>query len=178
MPLPITSTALLIIDMQVGLVDEPLHEKARTLANIQSMLNAARTANVPLIYMQDKDVGGVGTPDWAIHPAVAPQPGERVIPKPEADSFYETGLGAVLTDLSITHLLVVGLKTEACVDQTVRRAHELGYYVTLVADGHSSSGRAYMSGEQIVTHHNWLLACVGTEAHYIDVQPAAAIAFA
>lgn len=162
--------ALLVIDMQVGLIDdEPLYRKTDTIQTIQSVLSRARQANIPVIYMQDIDVGGVGTPEFALHAAVAPQATERVIIKTEADSFYETDLHQTLQALGVDTLVVVGLKTEYCVDATTRRAYELGYKVYLVADGHTTTDRAYMTAAQVVEHHNWLLACIGTEERYNEV---------
>ena len=170
--------ALLVIDMQVGLVDgEPLYRKVETLKTIQTVLAQARTASVPIFYMQDVDVGGVGTPDFEIHSSVHPLANEPVIVKTEADSFYETDLHEQLQAQDVDTLVIVGLKTEYCVDATVRRAYELGYKVYLVADGHTTTDRDYMTAAQVVQHHNWLLACIGTDDLYNEVIPAAQVTF-
>src|SRR6476469_1508900 len=99
-----TTTALLVIDVQVGLVagPSPVYQADAILDRIAGLIAAARAAGRPVIYVQDKDVGGVGTPEWQIHPAVAPAPTELTIRKAWSDSFYETTLGAELQARAIS----------------------------------------------------------------------------
>lgn len=171
-------TALLVIDMQVGLVDKPPFNRDSLLTTIQTMLTKARTAHIPIIYMQDKDVGeGIDSVGWQIHDSVVPQSDDIVIRKPEADSFYGTNLKAELEKRAIRNLVIMGMTTEQCVYQTTRRAYDLGYKATLVKDGHSTFDLAWITATQVIQHHNYILACTGTEEHYIDVQPADSIAF-
>lgn len=51
-------------------------------------------------------------------------------------------------------LVVCGFQSEFCVDTTTRRALALGYPVTLVADGHSTTDNGVLSAAQISAHHN------------------------
>ena len=85
---------------------------------------------MPIIYIQDDDVDKIGSPDWQIHPAIAPEEGDLVIRKPEMDAFYGTTLQQEMEACGIAHLIVVGCKSEVCVDATCRRATNLGYNVT------------------------------------------------
>src|SRR3954463_6444276 len=112
-----TTTALLVIDVQVGLIEgaNPVYAGAAVLDRIAGLIAKARANGTPVIYVQDKDVGGVGTPEWQIHPAVAPAAGEWVVRKAWSDSFYETVLGDQLQARGITQLAIVGMKTDACV---------------------------------------------------------------
>ena len=171
-------TALLVIDMQVGLVDKPPFNRDALLGTIQNMLAKARAANIPVIYTQDKDVGdGIGSAGWQLHPETVPQAQDTIIPKPEADSFYGTSLKAELDKRGIRNVVIMGMTTEQCVYQTSRRAFDLGYKVTLVKDGHSTFDLPWITAAQVIQHHNYILACTGTEEHYIDVQPTEAITF-
>ena len=171
-------TALLIVDMQHGLLeDEPAYRKEETLNTVQDLLKQARQKHIPVIYMQDKDVGAVGSPAWQIHSSITPAENDLVLRKAETDSFYETPLNEQFQARNINQLIIVGMKTEMCVDMTCRRAHELGYQVILVSDGHTTTDRPYMTAEQVIMHHNWLLACIGTEEHHIRVQSASDITF-
>src|SRR6266542_5298392 len=92
------NTALLVIDVQVGLIDgpNPVYQADMILERIAGLIAAARAAGTPVIYVQDKDVGGVGTPEWQIHPLVAPAPAELAIRKALGDAVYETALHAEL----------------------------------------------------------------------------------
>ena len=109
-----TTTALLVIDVQVGLIagPNPVYQADIILERIAGLIASARAAGTPVIYVQDKDVGGVGTPEWQIHPAVAPAPTELTIRKAWGDSFYETTLARELHARGIGHLVIAGMKTD------------------------------------------------------------------
>src|SRR4051812_44894738 len=98
------TTALLVIDVQVGLIEgaDPVFEGAAVLDRIAGLIARARAADTPVIYVQDKDVGGVGTPEWQIHSAITPETGDLVVRKAWSDSFHETVLGDQLQARGIT----------------------------------------------------------------------------
>src|SRR5215218_95964 len=112
----IEGTSLLVIDVQVGLIagDNPVYQADAVLARMASLIERARAAGTPVVYVQDKDVGGVGTPEWQIHPAVAPIAGELIVRKAWGDSFYETELHAELQARGIAQLVIAGMKTNFC----------------------------------------------------------------
>ena len=180
-----TTTALLVIDVQVGLIEgsDPVYQSDRILERIAGLIGAARAAGRPVIYVQDKDVGGVGTPEWQIHPAVTPAAGELVVRKAWSDSFRETELGDELGRRGITQLVIAGMKTNFCVDMTSRRAIALGYDVTLAADAHTTTDNDVLTAEQTIAYHNALLDEFGAEdgfgdgKHWIIVKPSSQIAF-
>lgn len=175
-------TALLVIDVQVGIFDgmKP-HGFSQVLERIVGLLTKARLAGVPVIYVQHD--GGAGhrlepnTPGWPIHPSIAPLEGEPVVRKRASDSFFETDLQQRLQQLGITHLLVTGCMTQYCVDTTCRRAVTLGYNVTLVSDGHTTADTPALKASQIVAHHNDLLDGFDAGGHSITVTPASNILF-
>ena len=181
-----SNTALLVIDVQVGLVtgDDPVHQAGEMLERIAALIGRARAGGTPVAYAQDKDVGGVGTPEWQIHPAVAPNDGELVVRKAWGDSFYETELHAELQKRGITRLVICGMKTNFCVDATSRRAVALGYDVVLASDAHTTTDNRVLSAAQTIAYHNDLLWGFGEEdgfgsgKHWIAVVPSSEIAFA
>ena len=178
-------TALLVIDVQVGLIagSEPVYQADIILERIAGLIAGARAAGTPVIYVQDKDVGGVDTPEWQIHPAVAPVQGELAVRKAWSDSFYETTLGAELQMRGIGQLVIVGMKTDVCVTMTSLRAVALGYDVTLVADAHTTTDNRVLTAAQTIAYHNDLLWDFGAEdgfgagKHWITVTPASEITF-
>lgn len=80
----------------------------------------------------------LGEPGNAIIPALAPQPGETVIPKPGKGAFYNTNLEFLLKTQNISHLIVAGVTTEVCVQTTLREANDRGYECLLVEDATAS----------------------------------------
>ncbi|MBD9447478.1 MULTISPECIES: isochorismatase family cysteine hydrolase [unclassified Rhizobium] len=71
--------------------------------------------------------------EW--HPDFAPKPGDIVAKEHWGQSgFANTDLDFRLKQKGITHVIVVGLLANTCIDTTARYAMELGYHVTLVRD--------------------------------------------
>lgn len=71
--------------------------------------------------------------EW--HPDFAPKPGDIVAKEHWGQSgFANTDLDLRLKQKGITHVIVVGLLANTCIDTTARYAMELGYHVTLVRD--------------------------------------------
>jgi nicotinamidase-related amidase len=152
-----SDTALVIIDVQMGMFheDNPVHNGEQLLQTLSDLIDKARQANVPVIYVQHNDSEFVkGGPAWPIHPSIAPQAGEVVIQKHTPDSFHETILRDELEKMGIKKLVIGGIQTEYCVDTTSRRAFSLGYDVTLVEDGHGTWDNRYITAEQVIAHHN------------------------
>jgi nicotinamidase-related amidase len=79
-----------------------------------------------------------GEPGNQILPALAPRPGEIVIDKPGKGAFYATGLGSMLQEIGVTHLVFAGVTTEVCVQTTMREANDRGYECLLVEDATES----------------------------------------
>ena len=79
-----------------------------------------------------------GEPGHAIIPELAPIEGELVIDKPGKGAFYATPLREALQVREITHLVVMGVTTEVCVQTSMREANDRGYDCLLVEDGTES----------------------------------------
>ncbi|KEO82703.1 hypothetical protein EL26_14145 [Tumebacillus flagellatus] len=155
----------------------PIYRKEETLDRIQDVLAKARNADIPVLYVQDVDVAPVGTPEFAVHPSIAPLDGELSVHKKSTDAFYGTDLHERLQALGVNHLVITGFKTEYCVDSACRRATTLGYFVTLVQDAHSTTDNKVLSAEQIVAHHNCNLHGLDNLEHYIVVVPSDELQF-
>jgi len=89
--------ALLVIDVQVGLVElMPTEIRTSVLPRIQNLLSRARASGTPVIYIQHDGPKGhpleTQTQGWELHPSIKPLDSEPVIRKRESDSFFETTL--------------------------------------------------------------------------------------
>jgi len=170
-----SDTALLIIDVQMGMFDEnePVHNGEQLLQTLSGVIEKARQADVPVVYIQHNDKEFIeGGPAWPIHPAIAPLEVEIVVQKRTPDSFHETNLGEELEKMGIEKLVVGGIQTEYCVDTTSRRAYSLGYDVTLIQNGHSTWDNKHISAEQVIAHHNNTL-----DGWAVTLKPAEEIQF-
>ena len=172
--------ALLIIDVQVGLVElMPSNLQHQVLSNIKILQSRARSVKIPVVFIQHDGFKGhpleTETPGWAIHPSILPRSGEPVIRKKASDSFFETELAEALQKNKIGDVIIAGAMTEFCVDTTCRRAVTLGYNVTLVSDAHLTRDTAVLTAAQIIAHHNLVLKGFAAGTHSIKVTPTAEV---
>lgn len=181
-------TALVVIDVQVAIMDgaeagaDPAHNRDGVLAKVGELLAKARAAGTPVLHVQHEHADfppmRVGAAGWQIHPAAAPRDGETIVRKRAADAFYGTSLRSELDRLGVTRLVLAGAESDCCVDTTARRALSLDYDVTLAADAHTTyAGNGVLTAEQIVAHHNAMLANLPHPKHEILVTPTDEIAF-
>lgn len=80
-----------------------------------------------------KKVCRAGTPEAAISPALAPLEGE-VFQKCRYSAFTNSQLAEKLRDLGVDSLVIAGLKTNLCVESTVRGAFDLGFMCIAAGD--------------------------------------------
>ena len=157
-------TALLIIDVQIGLFnikDFPIFQEEHLIKNIQTLLEKARKAKVPIFYIQHNDPTGKrlenGTENWKIRSEITPKFEDIIVQKYNSDSFLDTILDEELHKREITRLVIAGLATPMCIDTTVRSAVSHGYNVILIQDAHSTLDSEVLKASQIVAHHNDVL---------------------
>lgn len=167
------NTALLIVDAQNEMYDQanPVHQSDQLLANLKLIIQKARSADVPVIYVQHNDAGLVkGTDFWQIHEAIQPETGDTVVQKWTPDSFHETTLLNELKNKAIQHLVIAGNQTEHCIDATTRSANKHGFTITLAKDAHGTWDSETMSAAQIIDHHNEMLSSVAELQETKDIE--------
>src|SRR5262249_11875957 len=132
------NTALIVIDVQNGVVGEA-YERDTVVANVGTVVDKARAAEVPVVWVQHSSDGlPQGTEQWEIVPELSPDTSEALVQKKYPDSFEETTLESVLADLGVGRLVVVGAQTDECVRSTLHGALVRGYDATLVSDAHTT----------------------------------------
>ena len=133
-----TATALLIIDVQVGVVGAAYQREA-VITNIQRLLTAARAAGTPVIWVaHSEEQMPIGSDAWQYVPELVRLESEPLVHKLYGDSFEATDLEAALAAAEVGHLVVVGAQTDACIRSTIHGAFTRGYDVTLVSDAHTT----------------------------------------
>lgn len=148
--------------MQVGVFDgfsiPPVFGAEKLLPNISLLIERARKATIPIIFVQHKGERGhpleYQTDSWHIHPEIGITNESIVVEKQTPNSFYNTDLQDILVSKDINRLIIAGIQTEFCIDTTCRQAFSLGYEVTLVEDAHSTWDTDQLSASQIINHHN------------------------
>lgn len=152
-----TATALLIIDVQVGVVGAA-YQRDAVIANIQTLLAAARAAGTPVIWVAHSDEQmPIGGDAWQYVPELVRRESEPLVHKLYGDSFEATDLEAALAAANVAHLVVVGAQTDACIRSTIHGAFTRGYDVTLVSDAHTTEDMSEWgapSPDVIIKHTN------------------------
>lgn len=173
-------TALLVIDMQVGVMRD-CWDAAGVLRRTARLADRARAAGAPVIWVQDEDDFPRGSPDWQIAPPLSPAPGETRIDKTRRDAFLGPELPAVLAGLGTRRLVVAGAQSDICIRTTTQRAAIEGYDVTLAGDCHTTTDVDHdgvtIGARQIVAHTNYYFAGLRYPGQRFDVARHDAVAF-
>lgn len=154
--------ALLVIDAQQALIGGSEIEKAvfnhsTLLKNINLVIKKASVSESLVIFIRDKDVAEGSGEGFEIHRDIDVPTNAIILDKTATNSFYRTPLLKLLQDNEIKHIVMMGCKTEHCIDTAVRMATVIGFDVTLVQDGHSTTESETLTAEQIINHHNDIL---------------------
>jgi nicotinamidase-related amidase len=148
-----TNAALLVMDIQNAITTRV--QDSHYLRRLAGAVNSARNAGIPVMFVvvgfrpgrpeisaRNKSFSllppGAFTdddPGTAIHPDLAPQPGDVVITKKRVSAFAGSDLELVLRSGGIDHLILTGITTSGVVLSTVRQAADLDYQLTILADG-------------------------------------------
>lgn len=137
-----SACALLVVDIQRFFLDEASPTStcggAAILPGVRRLMDAFRRANRPVIFTRhghhrgglDDGIMGwwwkgkclEGSPESAIHPGLAPLPGEKEVLKHRYSAFYNTDLETVLRCLKVEDLVITGVMTDLCCESTARDA--------------------------------------------------------
>jgi nicotinamidase-related amidase len=152
-----TNTALLVIDVQNGVVDDA-HERDAVVSRIGSLVERARDAEVPVIWVQHNDDDLlVGSDAWQYVPELTKVDGEPLVQKQYGDSFEDTELEQLLAERGVGHLIVTGAQSDQCIRCTLHGAFTRGYDATLVSDAHTTvdlSSHGAPLPAQVIAHTN------------------------
>ena len=149
-----STTALLVMDVQQGIVSRYAKD-AEYLPRLRRAIDAARGPRIRVIYVtvafreghpevseHNKFLSAVRTSGFlagdastAVHPAVAPAPGEPVVIKRRVSAFAGSDLDVLLRAGNIDTLVLTGIATSGVVLSTLRQAADLDYRLVVLADG-------------------------------------------
>lgn len=149
--MPITTldprTALVIIDLQKGVVDMPLaHPVAGVVERSVELAREFRARGLPVVLVNVAGSPPGRTDAGSAAPRTLPQgwsdlidelevrDGDVLVTKYARSAFTRTGLAERLRDAGVTQVVVTGIATAGGVESTARDAHEQGFHVTLPVD--------------------------------------------
>lgn len=146
---PGNRSALLVVDVQVGVVDGAW-DTPRVVANVARTVERARAEGVPVFWVQhhDEDLPK-DSPAWQWVPQLVPAEGEQRIHKQYNSAFEATPLAGALDALGTTHIVLAGAATNWCIRATAYGALERGYDLTLVADAHTTKPLQVEGGQAV-----------------------------
>jgi nicotinamidase-related amidase len=151
------NTALLIVDVQNGVVDGN-YERDAVVGNIDGLVEKARREGIPVVWIQDSgESRAIGSDDWKIVPELNPMDSEPHVDKKYGDSFEETSLENILSGLGVGRLFVVGAQTDACIRSTLHGAFVRGYDTALVSDAHTTEDQSAWGApppDRVIAHTN------------------------
>ena len=175
----IERTAVVAVDFQIECIEPegawPIFNRDDLLANGALALRACRAVGLPIIYTQHwLDPRGVDTLRFepvhqggrpthsvagdaraAIHDGLAPCDDDILIRKQRWTGFFGTNLDLVLRKMDATHLIMMGVWTEACFETTVWDALWRDYRITIVKDA-CGTATSLMHMTSILDLANWL----------------------
>jgi nicotinamidase-related amidase len=135
----------------------------------RELLTAFRESQEPVFHVQhvwdapDAPFFAPGTEGAEIHPDVAPDEGEPLIVKHNANAFLDTPLADKLHDAGVDDVVICGMMTSMCVDASARAAADLGFKTSIAADACAApdlpSGGDTIPG---ATVHKAFLAALGS----------------
>lgn len=148
------NTALLVLDMQVGILGM-LPAAATVISKVAKAIANARNKKIPVIYvtlgfrpglpeisMNNKGFSAgkerfahVNMDEFTkVHPDIAPLAGEVTVMKRRVSAFTGSDLEVVLRAFGIRHLVITGISTSGVVLSTLREAADKDYRITVLAD--------------------------------------------
>ena len=148
------TTALLVMDVQNGIVERFGAATGPFLEILASAARAARDAGVPVIHVRVAFRSGApeasprnavfaeragsfteGEVATEIHPVLAPAPADVVVTKRRVSAFTGSDLEVALRSLEVDSLVLSGIATGGVVLSTLRQAADLDFGLTVLSDG-------------------------------------------
>jgi len=152
-----TNTALVVIDVQNGVVGEA-YDRDAVVGNVATLVEKARASGTPVVWVQHSgDDLAQGSEPWQYVAELQQGAAEAVVHKRYGDSFEDTDLEDVLAAAGVGHLVVAGAQTDECIRSTIHGAFTRGYDVTLVGDAHTTEDLTEYGAPppaQVIAHTN------------------------
>ena len=148
--------ALIVIDIQEGLVKENPFDTKNFIINTKAIIQHFRDQNIEVIFIrhsEDEGLLAMGSDNWQVYHELKPQKNEKIFNKYYNSIFKDTELKEYLNRKNITDLTFVGMQVEFCIDTSVKVGFEYGYKITIVEDAISTFDNIHLSANQILSFY-------------------------
>ena len=148
--------ALIVIDIQEGLVNESPYDVKNLIANTKAIIQYFRNQNIEVIFIrhsEDEGLLATGSDNWQVYHELKPQENEKIFNKYYNSIFKDTELKEYLNRKNITDVTFVGMQVEFCIDTSVKVGFEYGYKITIVEDAISTFDNIHLSADQILSFY-------------------------
>jgi len=148
--------ALIVIDIQEGLVKENPFDTKNFIINTKAIIQHFRDQNIEVIFIrhsEDEGLLAMGSDNWQVYHELKPQENEKIFNKYYNSIFKDTKLKVYLNRKNITDLTFVGMQVEFCIDTSVKVGFEYGYKITIVEDAISTFDNIHLSADQILSFY-------------------------
>ena len=139
-------TALIVIDLQKGLLSYPTeHPVDEIVRRASALAGAFRRYGLPVVLVnaaggapgrieQSRRLGDLPAGWTDLAPELDQQPEDHIVTKRTWGAFTNTDLDEHLRKQDVTQVVIAGVATSIGVESTAQQAYEHGFNVTLAAD--------------------------------------------
>lgn len=154
--------ALLVIDMQYGLLQRSVFNKEKLIENVNSLIDYFHKKEEPvfLIRHTNTSFSAENTANWQIDSNVHKSDNDFLLNKTHSSIFKEKQFLSLLKDNDIATIVVTGLISNGCVKAACIDGKLHGLNVILISDGHSTF---HKEGVNMVNYWNNCLQDEGIE---------------
>ena len=148
--------ALIVIDIQEGLVKENPFDTKNFIINTKAIIQHFRDQNIEVIFIrhsEDEGLLAMGSDNWQVYHELKPQENEKIFNKYYNSIFKDTELKEYLNRKNITDLTFVGMQVEFCIDTSVKVGFEYGYKITIVEDAISTFDNEHLPADKILSFY-------------------------
>ncbi|MEO4045854.1 cysteine hydrolase family protein [Pseudomonas sp. CAU 1711] len=172
--------ALIIIDMQRGMLEAGPRNNPQAEQAIAMTLAAWREARAPIVHVRHIS-RTPGSPFWPgqqgveFQEALRPLDSEHVVEKNVPDAFINSGLERWLRVRGIEAVAIVGVSTNNSVEATARTAGNLGFQTFVAADATFAFAKADYNGVMRSAEEVHAMALANLQGEYATVTTTQAL---
>ncbi|WP_160136607.1 cysteine hydrolase family protein [Chryseobacterium sp. c4a] len=174
-------TALILIDIQKGFLDENYWGGNRNNKDAErisgTILKKWRELNWPIFHIRHSSTNPKSKlhesdPGFEFNDYVVPQSDEYIITKNVNSAFIGTDLKEKLDAQNINTVVILGITTNHCVSTTARMAGNFGYETYVISDATAAFDRVGIHGEKYNAEQVHLMALANLNEEFASILSA------